>query len=241
MDETLGQVGRLLIELLSNLTNPDAWREALAAPGITAAAFIVLNLIVFTETGLLVGFFLPGDSLLVTAGIVAHSVGWPLPWLLLTLCVSAIIGDSVGYWIGSSVGPPIFEKAGNRWFRRDYLLAARAFYERHGGKTIVLARFVPIVRTFAPVVAGAARMEYRRFLAYNIFGGIGWVVSMVLLGYTLHLWLDPLLRPLLGEQFQIARHIDKVVVIVVLISLLPLVSKQLQRRRAYKTTASSLQ
>lgn len=231
MDETAAQVGHLLLQVLGNLTDPDAWREALGAPGVTLAAFIVLNLIVFTETGLLIGFFLPGDSLLVTAGIVAHSVGWPLHWLLLTLSLAAIIGDSVGYWIGSTAGPPIFDRPGNRWFRREHLLAARTFYERHGGKTIILARFVPIIRTFAPVVAGAARMEYRRFLAYNVFGGIGWVCSMVLLGYTLHLWLDPLLRPIFGEQFQIARHIDKVVVVIVLLSVLPLGVRWMQRRR----------
>ncbi|MCS7022499.1 MAG: VTT domain-containing protein [Gemmataceae bacterium] len=242
MEDILTQVGTILWQVLSNLTNPDAWREALAAPGVVAAAFIVLNLIVFTETGLLIGFFLPGDSLLVTAGIVAHSVGWPVHWLIATLCVSAILGDTVGYWLGHTVGPPIFNKPGSRWFRRDHLLAAKAFYDSHGGKTIIIARFIPIIRTFAPVVAGAAPMEYRRFLTYNVVGGIGWIVSMVLLGYTLHIWLDPLLKPMLGEQFQIARHIDKVVVIVVLLSVLPLVLKWWQqRRRAAPAVASTQQ
>jgi|YNPMSStandDraft_1061717.scaffolds.fasta_scaffold31943_1 membrane-associated protein len=234
MEEILAQAGSILVQVLSNLTNPDAWREALSAPGVVVAAFLVLNLIVFTETGLLIGFFLPGDSLLVTAGIVAYSVGWPVHWLILTLCLSAILGDSMGYWIGQSAGPALFRKPNSRWFRREHLLAAQAFYDRHGGKTIIIARFVPIIRTFAPVVAGIAQMPYRRFLAYNIFGGIGWIVSMILLGYTLHLWLDPLLRPILGEQFQIARHIDKVVVIVVFLSICPLLIKWWKKRRAWK-------
>jgi membrane-associated protein len=239
MEETLSQAGTILLQVLSNLTNPDAWREALSAPGVVVAAFLVLNLIVFTETGLLIGFFLPGDSLLVTAGIVAYSVGWPVHWLILTLCLSAIVGDTVGYWIGHSAGPALYRKPNSRFFRREHLLAAQAFYDRHGGKTIIIARFVPIIRTFAPVVAGAAQMPYRRFLAYNIFGGIGWIVSMILLGYTLHIWLDPLLRPILGEQFQIARHIDKVVITVVFISILPLLVKWWQKRRALKTALAT--
>jgi len=234
MEETLAQVGTILVQVLSNLTNPDAWREALSAPGVVVAAFLVLNIIVFTETGLLFGFFLPGDSLLVTAGIVAYSVGWPVHWLILSLCLSAILGDSVGYWIGQSAGPALYRKPNSRWFRREHLLAAQAFYDRHGGTTIIIARFVPIIRTFAPVVAGIAQMPYRRFLAYNIFGGIGWIVSMILLGYTLHLWLDPLLRPILGEQFQIARHIDKVIVIIVFLSISPLLIKWWKKHRAWK-------
>ncbi len=237
MEELLVQIGDILWAVLANLTNPDAWRQALSAPGVVVAAFIVLNLIVFTETGLLFGFFLPGDSLLVTAGIVAYAVGWPVHWLILTLCVSAIAGDSLGYWIGKRVGPSIFNKPQSRFFRRDHLLAARAFYDRHGGKTIMIARFVPIIRTFAPVVAGAAQMEYRRFLAYNVFGGIGWIVSMVLLGYTLHLWLNPLLQPVFGKEFDIARHIDKVIVVVVAVSVMPIIGKWWSHRQQSRRAA----
>ena len=138
--------------------------------------YVALVAIVFTETGLLIGFFLPGDSLLITAGLVAAAGGLDI-WLLnVLLIVAAIVGDSVGYAIGYRTGPHIFTREDSRWFNRKHLVRTREFYERHGGKTIVLARFIPIIRTFAPVVAGVGRMEYRRFLVYNVLGGIGWVV-----------------------------------------------------------------
>lgn len=195
--------------------------NTLAKPEIMLAAFIALNVIIFTETGLLIGFFLPGDSLLVTAGIVAWGSGWPVHWLIVTLCISAIIGDSVGYYIGYKTGPRLFYKEKSFFFRKDHLLAAQGFYERHGGKTIILARFVPIIRTFAPVVAGIGKMNYRRFLSFNIFGGIGWVVSMVLLGYILTPALDPPFKKLFGPDFQVAKHIEKVIILVVFLSILP--------------------
>src|SRR5262249_26648522 len=124
MEELFTQVGDLFVKVVTNLTNPDAWREALSAPGVVLAAFVFLNLIVFLEPGLLVGFFLPGDSLLVTAGLVAHSVGWPVQWLIPTLCLAAILGDSSGYLIGSKAGPRLFTKEKSFFFRKDYLLAA---------------------------------------------------------------------------------------------------------------------
>lgn len=225
MEDTLQQVWAILVQIVTNLTNPDAWRQVLEDPKVMVAAFIAANLIVFTETGLLIGFFLPGDSLLVTLGIVAHAVGWPVHWLILTLCVSAVVGDSVGYWIGHKAGPRLFRKEESFFFRKGHLLAAQSFYQRHGGKTIIIARFMPFVRTFAPVVAGIGRMEYRRFLAYNVIGGVAWIVSMVLLGYTLHLWLDPLLKPIFGPDFQIAKHIDKVILVIVFLSVLPIFLK----------------
>ena len=183
----------------------------------------MLNLIVFAETGLLVGFCLPGDSLLVTAGLVAAnpSCGWSVPLLLVTLSLSAIIGDSVGYSIGFKTGPKIFCREQSWFFNKDHLLKAQAFYEKHGGKTIILARFMPILRTFAPVVAGVGRMEYHRFLFFNVFGGIGWVCSMVLCGYWLPALLNPLLRPIFGEAFAVEEHVEKVVIIVVLLSVTP--------------------
>src|SRR5262249_33560072 len=155
---------------------------------------------VFTETGLLVGFFLPGDSLLVTAGVVAYMVGWPVHYLIPLLWAAAVLGDSSGYLIGSKAGPRLFTKEKSFFFRKDYLLAAQAFYERHGGKTIILAKFIPIIRTFAPVVAGAGRMPYRRFVAFSLVGAGGWISSMILLGYTLTMWLDPLLKPIFGPD-----------------------------------------
>lgn len=204
-----------------NLFNSKVLMEVLKNPEMIVAAFVGLNLVVFIETGLFVGFFLPGDSLLIMAGIVAESTHWPLALLIGTLCASAIIGDSVGYAIGYRTGPSIFCREESLLFRKSHLLAAQAFYERHGGKTIVLARFMPIVRTFAPVVAGVARMNYPRFLFFNIFGGIGWVTSMILLGYFLPSAIDPPFKKLFGPEFEIRNHIEKVIIVVVLISISP--------------------
>jgi membrane-associated protein len=211
------------IALWNNLITFDSrgLMHTLGRPQFVVAAFIALNLIVFTETGLLIGFFLPGDSLLVTAGVVCWSADWNLPLLLITLSISAIVGDSVGYAIGLKAGPKIFNREKSFFFNRDHLLKARDFYERHGGKTIVLARFMPIIRTFAPVVAGVGRMEYRRFLFFNIFGGIGWVVSMVLIGYFLTRFINPALRPVFGDHFDVKDHIEKVIILVVLLSISP--------------------
>ena len=208
-------------EVFLNLFNSQELIKTLAKPEIMLAAFIALNVIVFTETGLLIGFFLPGDSLLVTAGLVAWNSGWPVVPLILTLCVSAIVGDSVGYYIGYRTGPRLFNKEKSFFFRRDYLELAQKFYEKHGGKTIIIARFMPIIRTFAPVVAGIGKMNYRRFLFFNIFGGIGWVVSMILLGYSLTPLLDPALKPIFGAEFKVQKHIEKVIIIVVFLSISP--------------------
>ncbi len=188
------------------LTNPDALFELVRWGG-----YVALVAIVFTETGLLVGFFLPGDSLLITAGLVAAAGGLDI-WLLnVLLSVAAIVGDSVGYAIGYRTGPRIFTREESRWFSKKHLVRTREFYERHGGKTIVLARFIPIIRTFAPVVAGVGQMEYRRFLAYNVLGGIGWVVSMTCAGY------------LLGQVIpDIGRYIHIVIVVVVILSVIPI-------------------
>jgi len=173
--------------------------------------YLVLVAIVFTETGLLVGFFLPGDSLLITAGLVAAAGGLDI-WLLDALLIAAAIaGDSVGYAIGYRTGPRLFRREQSRWFARRHLVRTRQFYERHGGKTIVLARFIPIIRTFAPVVAGIGRMEYRRFLFYNVFGGIGWVAGLTWAGY------------LLGQSIpNIDQHVHVVVGIVIVLSVLPI-------------------
>ncbi len=178
---------------------------------IRGGGYAVLVAIVFTETGLLVGFFLPGDSLLITAGLVAAAGGLDI-WLLNgLLMVAAIVGDSVGYAIGYRTGPRIFRKEESRWFSRKHLRRTREFYERHGGKTIVLARFIPILRTFAPVVAGVGQMAYRRFLGYNVLGGIGWVASLTWAGY------------LLGQRIpNIGQHIHIVVGVVILLSVVPI-------------------
>jgi membrane-associated protein len=212
-------------EVFSNLFNSHELMITLGKPEYILVSFVILNLIVFVETGLLVGFFLPGDSLLVTAGLVCASSpgwGWPLlPVLLITLCIAAIVGDSVGYFIGFKSGPKIFCREKSFFFHKDHLLKAQSFYERHGGKTIILARFMPILRTFAPVVAGVGKMEYRNFLFFNIFGGIGWVCSMILIGFFLPGLLNPTLRPIFGDSFKVENHVEKVVIVVVLLSISP--------------------
>jgi membrane-associated protein len=188
------------------LTDPGALFELVRWGG-----YVALVAIVFTETGLLVGFFLPGDSLLITAGLVAATGALDIWWLNVLLSVAAIVGDSVGYAIGYRTGPRIFTREDSRWFNRAHLVRTRQFYERHGGKTIVLARFIPIIRTFAPVVAGVGQMEYRRFLAYNVLGGIGWVGTMTWAGY------------LLGHAIpDIGRYIHVVIVVVVVLSVIPI-------------------
>jgi membrane-associated protein len=172
----------------------------------------MLIAIVFAETGLMIGFFLPGDSLLVTAGVFAAAGHLDIWTLLATLTVAAIVGDQLGYYIGRQTGPRIFRRPDSLLFRRDHLLRAKHFYEKHGGKTIILARFMPIVRTFAPVVAGVGEMEYRRFVGFNVVGGALWVFSMCLIGFSLgHAVPD------------IDRHIHVVIVFVIFLSLLPAV------------------
>ena len=182
--------------------------------------YVVLMAIVFCETGLLVGFFLPGDSLLITAGLVAASGTLDI-WLLNALLIpAAIIGDSVGYAIGYRAGPHLFTKEQSLLFSRKHLLRTREFYERYGGKTIVLARFIPLIRTFAPVVAGIGQMEYRRFLFYNVFGGVLWVASLTWAGY--------LLGTLIPD---ISRYIHIVVLVVIALSMVPVVIELWKARR----------
>ena len=176
------------------------------------AGYVGLTLIIFAETGLLVGFFLPGDSLLVTAGLLAADPGFGLNvwWLGVILSVAAVVGDTVGYHVGKVTGPRIFTRQDSLFFHRDHLLRAQAFYDRHGGKTIILARFMPIIRTFAPVVAGVGQMRYRAFLAYNIVGGLLWIWSMLMTGWVLA-------RTVPG----VARHVEKIILLVIFLSILP--------------------
>ena len=152
---------------------------------IRSGGLLLIGLTVFAESGLLIGFFLPGDTLLFTAGFFAAQGLLPLPLLLATLVVAAIAGDNVGYTLGHRTGHRIFRRKDGVIFRQEYLERANTFYESHGGKTVVLARFVPIVRTFAPVVAGAAKMPRRTFMLYNVIGALLWCVSVTMLGYWL--------------------------------------------------------
>lgn len=186
--------------------------------------YLILFLIVFAETGLLVGFFLPGDSLLIISGIFAGAGKLDILLLNFLLVPAAIIGDSTGYWFGNKLGRRLFQKENSRLFRKKRLLKAKSFYERHGGKTIILARFMPVLRTFAPIVAGAAEMPYKRFLVFNIVGGILWVTGMLSIGY----FIVPLVP-------NIQEHIGILVITIVLLSFLPALIGYLIEKRRKKT------
>jgi len=190
--------------------------------------YVGLTAIIFAETGLLVGFFLPGDSLLVTAGLLASQPRFGLnPWLLgLLLTVASIVGNAVGYAIGRLSGPRLFKREESLFFKPRYLRQAHDFYERHGGKTIIIARFMPIVRTFVPVVAGAAKMDQRRYTLYNVVGGVLWIWSMILTGYFLGRYIPG-----------IDRHIEKVIVVVIVLSLMPGVYHWFKAQREAKAAA----
>jgi membrane-associated protein len=185
--------------------------------------YIALAIIVFTETGLMIGFFLPGDSLLVTAGLFAAKGDLNIVFLNVLLMFCAITGDATGYYIGKKLGPALFRKEDSLLFKKKHLIATHDFYEKHGGKTIIIARFVPIIRTFAPVVAGMAGMTYRRFFIFNVVGGIGWVFSMTMTGYVL-LKLIP----------NAEKHIHIIIVVVIFVSLLPGIIEILRARRKGK-------
>ncbi len=183
-----------------------------------------LFFIIFAETGLAVGFFLPGDSLLVVAGLFAAAGKLNLWIMLISLFVAAVVGDAVGYYSGRKMGKAVFNRPKSRFFNPKHLQKAHAFYEKHGGKTIIIARFVPIVRTFAPIVAGAAEMSYRNFLTYNIVGGFFWVTSMLFAGY----FLGGLVESAFGIKLE--NHIDKVVIVVVFLSILPIIIEYLKAK-----------
>jgi membrane-associated protein len=215
-----------ILEFLRTLTDPERLIAFLSNVITGWYGYAMLFAIVFAETGLLVGFFLPGDSLLFTVGVVAGA-GQLNIWLInVLLIIAAIVGDAVGYMLGRKAGPPIFSRPDSRFFRQEHLLRTKAFYEKHGGKTIIYARFVPIIRTFAPFVAGVAQMPYPRFAVFNVFGGIGWVIAMTTLGYTL------------GNVPIIRMHFEKVVVGIVLISVLPIVLEYLKSRRPREVGAA---
>lgn len=171
---------------------------------------LMVCIIVFVETGLFVGFFLPGDSLLVTAGVFAGAGQIKLAWLLIFATLCAIAGDQLGYWIGRRAGKALYSRKDSHFFKKRHLESAHEFYERNGGKTIIIARFIPIIRTFCPPVAGAAEMSYPKYLAYDVVGGFGWVWGMTLLGYTIGV-SDP----------HIDKHIHYVIAAVIVVSLLP--------------------
>lgn len=174
--------------------------------------YLGLFAIIFAESGLFFGFFLPGDSLLLTAGLFAYK-GYFNIWLLIPLMfIAAVFGDNVGYWFGRKTGPPLFTREESILFKPKNLLAAKAFYDKHGGKTIILARFMPFIRTFAPIVAGAVQMDYRRFMFFNLIGGLIWGAGVTLAGYVLGSLFPP---EILDKYFLL------IVVVVIFISVLP--------------------
>ena len=191
---------------------------------IRKGGLLVLALIVFAETGLLVGFFLPGDSLLFFAGFLASAAGGRvlpggLPVVAVVAFLAAVVGDQVGYLIGRRVGPSVFTQPRSRVFDPDNVVRAQAFFDRHGSKTIVLARFVPVVRTFTPVIAGDGRMRYRTFIAFNVIGGFIWAVGVTTLGFYL------------GNVTFIKNNIELVAVLIVAISVAPMAIEYWRHRR----------
>lgn len=211
-----------ILEFLNRLRDV----KALVAWG----GYVGLTAIIFAETGLFFGFFLPGDSLLVTAGLFASQPQFGLNVYLLggILTIAAIVGDAVGYWFGKLSGPRIFTREESRFFKPKYLRQAADFYEKHGGKTIILARFMPIVRTFVPIVAGAAGMPYHRFTFFNVTGGVVWIWSMLFTGYFLGRYIPG-----------IDEHIEAVIIVVVLLSISPAIYHWWKARRDRLRSASN--
>ncbi len=194
-----------------------------------------LFFIIFAETGLAFGFFLPGDSLLVVAGLFAAAGKLDLTVMLISLFIAAVLGDTVGYYSGRKMGRTLFTRPKSRFFNPNHIKKAHAFYEKHGGKTIIIARFVPIIRTFAPIVAGPAEMTYRNFIVYNLVGGFVWIFSMLLAGYFLGGLVEQFVRSVFGiEGFLLEDHIDKVVIVVITLSLLPIIIEYIKARREKK-------
>jgi len=207
----------LLLDLLHKLRDLDALVAWAGMAGLAA--------IIFTETGLFFGFFLPGDSLLVTAGLLSATPDSPVKFNLALLGVllsaAAILGDNTNYWVGRLSGPKIFQRDDSLFFKRKHVDAAHAFYEKWGPVTVVLCRFMPIIRTFAPLVAGVAAMRYRTFLTYSILGGTAWIWSMLLTGFLLGRYVPG-----------VAQHVEKVIIVVVLLSISPAIVGGIRARRA---------
>lgn len=208
-----------LLDVFRSLTDPDKLILLLSHVVTGGMGYLLLAGIVFAETGLLVGLFLPGDSLLFTVGVVAGAGRLDIVQICALLAFASILGDQSGYFLGYRTGPSIFSRKDSRLFKQEYVTRTQQFYQRHGGKTLIYAKFVPIVRTFAPFMAGVGRMAYKRFLSFNVFGGLGWVLSMTLAGYTL------------GGIPIIRKHFEKVVIGIVVVSVLPLIVSYFRSRQ----------
>lgn len=198
-----------LIELIKTLASAEKLKALLENTFTGWPGYLLLFVIIFSETGLLAGFFLPGDSLLFVVGVLCGAGKMNFLLVNVLLMVAAVTGDAVGYFLGRSAGRAAFKRPDSRLFKREYLERTQAFYEKYGGKTIIYARFVPIIRTFAPFVAGIGQMSYPKFLSFNVFGGIGWVFGLTGLGY------------LVGDLPFVKKYFDKVILAIILVSVLP--------------------
>ncbi len=213
-----------ILHFLHSLYTTDGLRELIRSGGAPLVCIIV-----FIETGFFVGFFLPGDSLLITAGIFSYTGVIPLKWLLLPVMLCAIAGDQVGYWIGRSAGAAIYRRKDSFFFRRSHLQRAHDFYEKYGGRAVILARFVPIIRTFCPPVAGAANMPYWRYLLFDTFGGAFWVAATILGGYSLGHFIP-----------NIGQYIHYVIAVVIFLSVLPPIIGLLRSKRASRNSSDTI-
>jgi membrane-associated protein len=215
-----------VLEFLRTLTSPERLIQLITTVLTGWLGYGLLFGIVFAETGLLTGFFLPGDSFLFTVGVVTGAAVLDLRLVLPLLMAAAIIGDSTGYFLGRRAGPHIFNRPNSRLFRREHLIRSQHFYDRHGGRTIVYAKFIPIVRTFAPFLAGVSHMSYFRFLAFSVGGAVAWVFAVTMLGHTL------------GAVPLVRRHFEKVIFGIVVVSLLPVLVEVLRSRRSKSSKAA---
>ena len=211
----------MLTTLLYSLFALDSTVSTLATQ-YGAWLYAILFVVIFAETGLVVCPFLPGDSILFIAGTVVASAGLDVHVLVVVLIAAAVLGDSVNYGIGHYIGPKVFERPDSRWFRKVHLLRTQAFYERYGGVTIIIGRFVPIIRTFAPFLAGVAGMSYRRFLCYNVVGACLWIALLVYAGF------------LFGNIPWVKDNLTLIVVAIVVVSLIPAVTTFLRERRGLR-------
>ena len=209
-----------ILDFLRSLTNPDRLLHLLATVLGGWLGYAALFGIVFSETGLLVGFFLPGDSLLFTVGVVAGAGALDIVLVNVVLVAAAMLGDSTGYFLGRKTGPRIFSRPDSRFFKHEHLVRTHEFYKRYGGKTIMFARFVPIIRTFSAFVAGVSQLPYTRFLPFSVCGATGWVFLMTMLGYEL------------GSVPFVRQNFDKVILLIIFISLMPTFLHIIKARRA---------
>ncbi|MBZ5575587.1 MAG: VTT domain-containing protein [Acidobacteriia bacterium] len=215
-----------ILEFLRALTNPERLIELLSTLLSGWLGYSALSGVVFAETGLLLGFFLPGDSLLFTVGVVAGAGELNIVLINAALMVAALVGDSTGFFLGRHTGPRIFSRADSVFFKQEYVTRTKHFYERYGGKTIIFARFVPVIRTFAPFMAGVSQMPYRRFLSFSVFGSTGWVLVLTMLGYEL------------GSIPFVRRHFDAAVLLIIFLSLVPTFNEAWKHFRSKKGTGA---